>query len=55
MLTRFLLAQLYVDALAYKTTPKAIRLALRELEITSEAPSDDKKSKVRLYASHGTN
>jgi len=35
-----LLAQLYVDALANNTTPKAIR------EITSKAPSDYKKSKV---------
>jgi len=50
MLNRFLLAQLYVDSLAYKTTPKAIRLALKEFEITSEAPNDDKKSKALDHA-----
>ncbi|KAF9889739.1 hypothetical protein FE257_007045 [Aspergillus nanangensis] len=42
----FLLAQLYVDSLAHKTTPKAIRNALNELEIESEAPNSDTKVKV---------
>ena len=43
---RFLLAQLYVDSLVYKTTPKAIRLALEELEIRGGGSNDDKTSKT---------
>ncbi|KAN0069115.1 hypothetical protein V8E54_012744, partial [Elaphomyces granulatus] len=39
----FLLAQLYVDSLAYKTTPKAIKLALGELDsIEAGGPNVDK-------------
>jgi hypothetical protein len=45
-LIRFLLAQLYVDSLAYKTTPKAIKFALRKLEKTSEVQDDNKESKA---------
>jgi GPI inositol-deacylase-like protein len=43
---RFLLAQLYVDSLVYKTTPKAIRLALEELEIKAVGSNDDNISKT---------
>ncbi|KAE8362702.1 hypothetical protein BDV27DRAFT_159526 [Aspergillus caelatus] len=42
----FLLARLYVDSLACKTTAKAIKGALQELESTSEATSDEKRSKA---------
>ncbi|KAH8689310.1 hypothetical protein BGW36DRAFT_70072 [Talaromyces proteolyticus] len=44
----FLLAQLSVDSLAYKTTPKAIRLALRDLETETESlnDNDDKQFKA---------
>ncbi|EAW17806.1 uncharacterized protein NFIA_077420 [Aspergillus fischeri NRRL 181] len=42
----FLLARLYVDSLAYKTTPKAIRLALNDLEIDSTTTSDSRKSRA---------
>lgn len=44
--SRFLLAELYVDSLAYKTTSKAIRLTLNELYKDSQMPDDEKKSKV---------
>ncbi|KAN0069147.1 hypothetical protein V8E54_012776, partial [Elaphomyces granulatus] len=47
----FLLAQLYVDSLAYKTTPKAIKLALGELDsIEAGGPNVDKtKTLDRAY------
>lgn len=44
--SRFLLAQLYVDSLAYKKTSKAIRLTLNELHTDSRMPDDEKKYKV---------
>jgi GPI inositol-deacylase-like protein len=43
---RFLLAQLYIDSLVYKTTPRAIRLALGELEIEVGKSNDDNISKT---------
>ncbi|KAB8263008.1 hypothetical protein BDV32DRAFT_136095 [Aspergillus pseudonomiae] len=47
----FLLAKLYVDSLVYKTTPKAIRGVLAELEVTSrEGLEDGQKSKVLDHA-----
>ncbi|QGA20934.1 hypothetical protein EYB26_008644 [Talaromyces marneffei] len=46
----FLLAQLYVDSLAYKTTSKAIRLALKDLEIESRTSDGDMKSKALDHA-----
>ncbi|PGH17821.1 hypothetical protein AJ79_00962, partial [Helicocarpus griseus UAMH5409] len=42
----FLLARLYVDSLAWKTTKKAIKQTLQELEATSEASNDNKKAKA---------
>jgi hypothetical protein len=45
-LTRFLLAQLSIDSLVNKTTSKAIRLALGELEMEAGGPKDDKTSKT---------
>ncbi|GAM42216.1 hypothetical protein TCE0_043f15975 [Talaromyces pinophilus] len=45
----FLLAQLYVDSLARKTTTKAIRIALGELEVLPEAPNDRPKTLDRAY------
>ncbi|ODM18803.1 hypothetical protein SI65_05420 [Aspergillus cristatus] len=42
----FLLARLYVDSLACKTTPKAIKGALQELENTFEATNEDRRSKA---------
>ena len=41
-LTRFLLARLYIDSLAYKPTRKAIRLTLEELEIGAGGPNVDR-------------
>ncbi|KAE8368005.1 hypothetical protein BDV27DRAFT_154483 [Aspergillus caelatus] len=47
----FLLAKLYVDSLVYKTTPKAIRGVLAELEATSaESLKNGQKPKVLDYA-----
>jgi hypothetical protein len=42
----FLLAQLYVDSLVYKTTPRAIRLALGELGMEAGGSNDDNISKT---------
>ncbi|KAL7791860.1 ankyrin repeat-containing domain protein [Trichoderma ceciliae] len=42
----FLLAQLYIDSLVYKTTRKEIRLALEELELKFIHPNDDKRSRA---------
>ncbi|OOO07983.1 Ankyrin repeat-containing domain-containing protein [Aspergillus oryzae] len=47
----FLLAKLYLDSLVYKTTPKAIRCVLAELEVTSaERSKNGQKSKVLDHA-----
>ncbi|KFY70028.1 hypothetical protein V499_09532 [Pseudogymnoascus sp. VKM F-103] len=42
----FLLAQLHMDSLIAKTTPKAIRLALKRLQRESKAAYDDEKSQA---------
>ncbi|OJD10171.1 hypothetical protein ACJ73_09911 [Blastomyces percursus] len=42
----FLLVRLYVDSLACKTTKRAIKHTLQELEATSEAPNHNKKAKA---------
>ena len=42
----FLLAQLYLDSLFDKTTPKAIRLALKQLQKEREAPDKGSNSKA---------
>src|SRR5450755_4381454 len=43
---RFLLAQLYLDSLIDKITPRAIRLALKNFRKASEELEDDKESKA---------
>jgi ankyrin repeat protein len=45
-LARFLLARLYINSLASKTTDKAIKEALRELETKPGSSDDEKKSKA---------
>jgi hypothetical protein len=47
-LFRFLLAQLYLDSLIGKRSPKAIRTALKNLRKESKASSNDDESKA-LY------
>ncbi|KAJ6078697.1 hypothetical protein N7467_008450 [Penicillium canescens] len=42
----FLLARLYLDSIACKTTTKAIKQTLAELETASETASDDKRAKA---------
>lgn len=42
--------QLYVDSLCYKTTAKAIRLALKDLERESSVSNDNNKSKALDHA-----
>lgn len=45
-LTRFLLARLCIDSLACKTTTRAIKQTLRELDTISQVDNDDLRSKV---------
>ncbi|KAK9850017.1 Nucleoside phosphorylase [Penicillium brevicompactum] len=49
----FLLARLYIDSLACKITPKAIKQTLRELDTMSQANNDDARSKVLDNAYEG--